>query len=281
MYERLAMKIGFVTIAYCLAEATQKLIDSAVSTRHDVDYHLFLHSQNEQVVNVCKEIVGYSSSPLSDDVGVYEGRTGVHYYPYGTNRGLSKSWNEGMLAAYGSGADVVIICNDDIEFSPGDLELLAEWAVANPDRYVVSCNGWQRRMLTQGSIGYSCFAINRIALEQVGCFDENIFPIYFEDCDYSYRAKLLGLHLGHVHETTLYHGGSMTVNSDEELGHQHNFTFVRNESYYMRKWGGKPGEETYTHPFNDASLPLKIQPENCRAPYGAEYDRTDQYIVKV
>jgi hypothetical protein len=38
-----------------------------------------------------------------------------------------------------------------------------------------------------GSGGWSIFAINRACVDNVGFFDENFFPAYFEDNDYHYR----------------------------------------------------------------------------------------------
>lgn len=37
---------------------------------------------------------------------------------------------------------------------------------------------------------YSLFAVTRRALLEVGLFDENIFPAYYEDDDYRIRLKV-------------------------------------------------------------------------------------------
>ncbi len=261
------MKIGIVTIAYNQAEFTRQLFESAVSQAHEVDYRLFLHSQYEDVVEVCET--------LSE-------RPEVLYYPYGENRGLSKSWNEGMLHAYTSACDVVIIVNDDIRFAEGDLDRLAEYAHQHPEFYAVHCQGWQERLGKMGSIGWSCFAINPLALKRVGCFDENIFPIYFEDCDYSRRAKLLGLKSGYCDSTSLRHEGSASIiHSNPYLIAQHHATFEANKQYYIRKWGGENDHEVHLHPFGNEEIGLYISPRECAKPYGKAYDRTDQGIVQI
>lgn len=248
------MKIGIVTTAYSLPFATEKLLTTIYRDgQYPRETHLFLHSQRPAVMDVCQ---AWSLAP------------GVVYYPYGDNRGLAKSWNEGILAAYQSGCDVVIVVNDDIEFAVGDIDQLARYAVAHRDNYIVTCDGYNVDLDRRDSIGYSCFAINPIALEKVGMFDENITPIYFEDCDYMRRATLLDLHEGHVTTTNLIHGGSSTLrNGDTEHMHQHNRTFIANRDYYIRKWGGTPGYEIFPTPFNVAWLTQYIGPETRHTPY--------------
>ena len=158
------MNIALVTTAYNLPMSTQRLIDSARLTKYDLEIHLFLHSRHDGTVQMC-ELLAKSSD--------------VVYYPYGTNRGLSKSWNEGILNGYGNGADIVVVVNDDLYFSDGDLDKIAEKAIAYREGYIISCAGQNdahgKRIPSQG---YSCFAFNPIALETLGMFDENIFPIY-------------------------------------------------------------------------------------------------------
>lgn len=261
------MKIGLVTIAYRLPLATLRLLTSAVSEEHEVETHLFQHSDDPDVAAIC-ELFG----PRDD----------VTLYPYGVNRGLSKSWNEGMLAAYDNGCDVVIIVNDDCVFRPGDLDTLAGFAVQHRDKYINPAWGYNERLGRRGSLGYSCFAINPVALEEIGCFDENIFPIYFEDCDYGIRAKLAGLELKDCEMTDIRHGGSATIHSSPMVMAQHQRTFNANRDYFLRKWGGEPGKEKFESPFDDGRFGLKIKPEKRSAPYGERYDRSDfDELVKI
>jgi GT2 family glycosyltransferase len=44
-----------------------------------------------------------------------------------------------------------------------------------------------------GASGWSCFALTARAARAVGRFDENIYPVYFEDEDYELRLGLAGL----------------------------------------------------------------------------------------
>src|SRR5205085_1350846 len=76
----------------------------------------------------------------------------------------------------------------------GDLDGVAAKAMRCRERYIVSCAGPHQRLgRFLPSHGYSFFAVNPIAIETIGCFDENFFPAYCEDQDYARRAALAGL----------------------------------------------------------------------------------------
>lgn len=261
------MKIAIVTVAYNLPDATRALIASAVSLKHQVSYHIFLHSARPDVVSVVDELALNNERVIP--------------YRYKFNRGLAKSWNEGMMAGYARGNDVVIIVNDDCIFSPGDLDLLAQQAFVERGRYMVSAMGFNHRLGEMTNLCFSCFAINPIALTTVGCFDENFFPIYFEDNDYDRRARLLGLQDGVCHHVNVAHGGSMAIHSDPALMTQNHTTFEANRDYYLRKWGGLPSQETFVTPFGQEQFSLYIPSYERQHPYGVGFDRTDQGIVKI
>ena len=44
--------------------------------------------------------------------------------------------------------------------------------------------------------GYSCFSITRAGIKRIGPFDENFWPAYSEDCDYWFRARVVGCKQG-------------------------------------------------------------------------------------
>jgi GT2 family glycosyltransferase len=174
-----ALRLGLVVIAYNQPVWTERLVAAALGAESDVAVHLFLHSSEHATRTICEELAG---------------RPEVRYYPHGENRGVSRSWNDGILDAYTEGADVVIVANDDVCPAEGDLDRIAEKAARHPDRYIVSCAGPHERLgRFLPSHGYSFFAVNPIAVESIGCFDENFFPAYCEDQDYARRAGLAGL----------------------------------------------------------------------------------------
>src|SRR5690606_2607417 len=115
-------------------------------------------------------------------------RPNVQLFNYRHNRGLAKSWNEGILAGFAQGGQVVLVVNEDLVFSAGDLTRLADAAHERQDSFLVMGRCWHEREQRWEASEYGCFAFNRLALERLGCFDENFFPVYCEDSDYRRRA---------------------------------------------------------------------------------------------
>jgi GT2 family glycosyltransferase len=259
------MRVALVVVAYSLPYST-RLFERVRNCGHDLTIHLFRHSRQPRVMRDCDQVAEWPE---------------VIYYPYGTNRGVAKSWNEAMVAAFAE-CDVVVFANDDIYFSEGDLGHLVTAAQRWPEHHVVTCAGIEVSNERRApSLGYACFAMNRIAFDTVGCFDENLFPIYCEDDDYAYRARLVGLGEQNCPATTVYHFGSAAIRTSAELGRQNRITHSRNLEYYQRKWGGLARQEAYRHPFGNPIFDHRIPPERRHAPYGPGYDRADYDIVTV
>lgn len=267
------MNIGLVVVAYNSGNDLTRLLDSAdVGADNQLRIELFLHSNDAKTVAAC-------------EMAVERYGDACNFHDIRRNAGLSRAWNTGVLNLYGwhgaswgpsphGGSDVVIIVGDDVVFGDGDLLRLATCAVDNRGRFITVCGGYHERNKEDvGSHGYSCFALNPIALEVIGCFDENLFPAYFEDCDYGRRAALAGLEEAVCEGTSVSHVGSGTIYRDPVLNARNHITFTANQNYYRRKWGGTNGQETYAVPFEDFRFGLRIAPEKRHCPYGPLHDR--------
>ena len=123
--------------------------------------------------------------------------------------------------------------------------------------------------------------MNPIAVETIGCFDENFFPAYCEDQDYARRAALAGLSEENCADTAVLHGGSSAIFANQELALQNRITQSRNIAYYVRKWGGDAGHEEFDSAVRQPGFGLRIAPEERAEPYGPAYDRTDRNLVAV
>jgi GT2 family glycosyltransferase len=256
-----SVKIHIIVVAYALADDLLRLYRSADAP--NVQWHVFVHSQFPEVVEAVQHMAL---------------QTNVQAYWHGVNRGLAKSWNEGLMFAQMVGADVMMIANDDAVAGPGDVQRLAETAMNNRDKYLIVGNGYDIRNGAHSHQALALAAINPIALETIGYFDENFFPIYWEDVDWYRRAALAGLQMYVEPCTSIIHMGSRSLNHVPP--YQHHDTFHANRAYYARKWGGEAGSETYTIPFNDSAFGLCIEAAERKAPY-LGYNRTDQHIVEV
>jgi GT2 family glycosyltransferase len=165
------------------------------------------------------------------------------------NAGVAGSWNE-IIKLFP--AAWWLICNNDIAFAPGDLNRMAQ---AVDEQLEVPMPG-----LLYGNHGASWFAITSQCVDRAGLFDENIYPAYLEDCDYSRRCDLLGVRRVNVPGCLALHGeggnGSCTIHSDPVVRAHNHRTHGGNFEYYRAKWGGINGQETFGTPFNDPAWPV-------------------------
>ena len=95
-------------------------------------------------------------------------------------------------------------------------------------------------------------------IQTIGYVDCNFWPAYFSDNDYARRAQLAELTMRQFNGMYL-HMWSRTIYNEEYKGVSlkeiNDFIFPRNKLYYERKWGGEPGKETLTTPFQDEEVP--------------------------
>ena len=151
------------------------------------------------------------------------------------NLGCGGSWNH--IIRHRPAGPWWLIVNADIEFAPGDLANLDLAMHTNP--------------MVAHLFEFGAFALNCATVDRVGWFDENLHPMYFEDNDYKRRMLLHGVPLMKVAGNTR-HDNSSTIGSDQRLAARNQETFGLNAAYYLEKWGGPPGREVFTVPFDGA-----------------------------
>src|SRR5690349_2958720 len=88
--------IGLILTTYSFYPA--ELFRSLERTKHDVRWYIFFHGWDEQL-----------KIKLDD----FSKQANVVFFPYGINRGLSRSWNDGVRRSFADGNDITIILNDD------------------------------------------------------------------------------------------------------------------------------------------------------------------------
>jgi GT2 family glycosyltransferase len=253
--------IHLIIIAYAMTESLASLFDTLSGP--DVTWHLFLHSQRPNVVALCERLAR---------------KPGVEYYDYGTNRGVARSYNDGFINAYQAGADVAAIVCDDMYIGRSGLDALVDGAMRHPEAGRVQVQGFNQPTQSIVDVGFAFSVIQRATFEQIGYFDQNFFPAYFEDIDYGRRMELSGLPTYNVGPIDLNHIGSASHRADPAITEQHHRTFMLNSEYYRRKWGGDIGAECFGVPFNKPQFTLRIAEEDRHAPYPA-YNREDWGVV--
>lgn len=139
-----------------------------------------------------------------------------------SNQGVAGSWNLGIK--FYPFEPVWFFSSADTVYLPGALEKLA---TATPEGITLA-----------GSFPYwQTFAIGEEAVRKIGLFDENLYPIYFEDNDYTKRAELAGIPISYL-DIPVTHDNSSTINSDPKLAQANNRTFSDNQHYFDTKLEG-------------------------------------------
>ena len=151
------------------------------------------------------------------------------------NLGCGGSWNH--IIRHRPAGPWWLIVNADITFGPGDLARLDDAMTDNTPAI---------RTVFQ----FGAFGINTACVDEVGWFDENFHPMYYEDRDFEYRMKLAGVPYVHL-ESGTKHDTSSTINSDHSFHSRNRQTFQSNAEYYTAKWGSHPYSERFKIPFND------------------------------
>ena len=179
---------------------------------------------------------------IIDNGGAFEppdlGDRLVVYRP-GRNIGVSASWNYALRNAHPS--KHVVIANDDYMLEATELALLFDCVEAHRGTPVHA-----------RAEGYRLFAQSPETAMEVGYYDERFWPAYHEDQDYEYRLKLAGVKRVDVARPSGQEGSQTLAAADDELRHTIQVGLSRNYRYYCRKWGGAPGEERFTKPFEDS-----------------------------
>ena len=166
-----------------------------------------------------------------------------------TNLGVAASWNW-VMRNHPEAPWWLHVAND-IKFTAGDLAKICDYVEAHPEEVVNPANH-----------GHSLFAVKQSCLEVAGDFDENFFPAYLEDSDHMYRISLAKAPWSDVPNVNAIHGeaptwGSHTIYSSARYLKMNGLTHSNLFIYYRKKWGGQPGHEKFTHPFNNPEWPIQ------------------------
>ena len=151
------------------------------------------------------------------DLGFSDKFTNVTVLAMPANLGVAGSWNLGIKSfPY---AERWFIVSNDVVFEPGALEMLSQ---ARRDEIT----------LTGEAPHWQAFALGDEAVNDIGLFDESLFPAYFEDNDYMRRAEFVGVNIRRL-DLKLRHDNSSTI----KAGYQEKNakTFIRNERHYQAK----------------------------------------------
>ena len=132
--------------------------------------------------------------------------------------GANGAWN--LVIKSTPFAPYWVIPNDDSYFEPGALQKIAEEVDTEAFNFVDVHPQW------------SCVVPGEGAILKAGLWDEAFHPIYFDDDEYEWRMKKLGVKFNRI-EALVHHNNSSTLR--EGYGERNRITFAANQSLFTNK----------------------------------------------
>lgn len=176
------------------------------------------------------------------------------------NLGVSASWNLILRTGLSRGHEWVCIGSNDTVLNPGSLK--AALTLKKEDDFGI----WHLH-------AFNFFLMRKSTIDAVGWFDENFYPAYKEDQDYSYRCELAAVkRLPGIPNCGANHFGSATIRSNAEYARRNQITQRWNSQYYKRKWGGEVGQETLRRPFNHPGVDHRWWPKLETRSWACDWD---------
>ncbi len=186
-------------------------------------------------------------------------RYGVQVYrdPDGHNLGVARSWNVAAQRVLDGELDWFVIVSASMLFFPElhttfrrEIEANLSWN--DEPSLIVECMGHSWHLI----------AIARSTLEQVGLFDPNYYPAYWEATDWACRMRLLGLEQRSwprvwCNAASIGHA----VHVDQARWGAPSCPAAPLTAYYAAKWGAMSPLERYVTPWNIAGAPLDEWPD--------------------
>jgi len=178
------------------------------------------------------------------------------------NLGFPKAVNQGIRAAKG---DVIVLLNNDVIVAPGWSEKLIdglnEFSIVGPvTNYAAGIQGVQPETYTSTEglydaaakwsetygdaiqevnfvIGF-CMAFQKSLFDEIGPFDESLWPCSGEEIDFCLKARAAGHKIGVVFGCYVHHEGSQTFKNMQDAGQlQYEEVCKRNDIHLAQKWG--------------------------------------------
>jgi GT2 family glycosyltransferase len=155
--------------------------------------------------------------------------------PYGL--GLVGAWN--LIVKSTPHAPYWVLVNDDAWFGEGALDIIAQDANLDGLSFPHISPEW------------SCIVLGQKVVEEVGLYDERLYPLYFDDNDYQRRIEKAGLPIRRI-DAIVHHENSSTLKSGYEQ--KNSKTFRANEVLFDSKVANDD--------YSEGNWSLKIRREN-------------------
>lgn len=246
------MKIGVITVTYNSKQVIADFLSSLFAQTYQ-DWHLYVYENG-------------SPNKINNLIDEY-GKVKITYVDLGANLGFAKANNIAIHQAIKDGCEAILLVNNDTVFDEHLLSglvssmqkqlafVIAPKILCFPKKNIVWYGGGYfdpRQALKNIHIGMDqldngnydvagwqdfapmcCTLIRKEAFEQIGFLDENYF-IYYEDADWMYRLKLMGIRIWYEPSFVLYHKVSTLTG-----GAKSDFTVyhaTKSKIYFIKKF---------------------------------------------
>lgn len=223
------MKLSIITLTYNKLEYTKKFIESLYKYTKDFELIIVDNGSTDGTVEYLKTIPN------------------IKFIENKENQGFSKGNNQGIEIAEG---EFIGFLNNDILLYPkwfeevqrvfqnenaafvSPRELRPNFIPTNEKKYI---KYFQKKLFkdsyekTFDDCVFSCVITKRCILDEIGAFDENYSPAFFEDNDLKIRAINKNHGIFVVNSVCFYHFGSVTSS-------KMNSGFEKNRKYYYSKF---------------------------------------------
>lgn len=159
------------------------------------------------------------------------------------NYGVAKSWNYICDFIFVNGHEWALILNDDV-YLGYDANLVNDVIKDYPNHSLI-----------QSNLNFSVILIGKEMFNDIGRFDEEFYPAYYEDSDYLYRMKLKGLR--QEVDKRLNPIDARVSQTYEKSPEFVNSAMKYSRLRYIDKWGNSPLLETYKTPFNGKNYSVR------------------------
>ena len=177
------------------------------------------------------------------------------YVSFKENRGLSAAINAGIKAASGK---IICLWSNDVLPAPNCLEILYEFLYRNPHFGMVEGTMVLERQMSKESFFQNYknqdfhnniktlpelllwgnnqpYFIWKDVIDEIGMFDENYYPMAYEDWDYCIRLAQAGYLFGQNTRAFLFHYESLTKKAIVSSGERPGYEAINRRKFYD-KW---------------------------------------------
>lgn len=186
----------------------------------------------------------------------------VQYHP--ENIGCGGAMNVGLKKVVEENLDFVIILSPSALFTNSVqdfVDIIEETEKKESNYYYLTVANLQTDL--------HAFAVTRKCIDEIGLYDENFYPVYYDDTDYGRRMQLANAHRTLCTPPRISQNLGGGLKSDQLAFDLYWANVEHIHDYYIRKWGGEHTQETFTTPFNDPTKTIK------------DWEREESKIIKL